>query len=132
MIDHKHRPLGDIRRQVSDPFQIGIDLEYRRDAAQIDRYGLVQRQHFQAFLFDLHVAPINIVVAGQDELGEVRAALPEGSASLVNRFLDARRQRQNVPVKLFEIAFQVFHVRSPTVVVMLCVTGVYDAERDDV
>ena len=65
-----HRPLGDVLGQVAHAFQVGVDLQGRRDAAQVDGDRLVQGEHFQAFLLDMVLILVDLPVPVDDLLGQ--------------------------------------------------------------
>jgi len=63
ILHERNRPLGDVYRQIGNPFELGINLEHRRRAAQIHRHRLMQRENLEAFLLDLDFARVNLLFA---------------------------------------------------------------------
>ena len=91
MLGQRDRPLGDVHRQIGDPLQLGVDLEHRRRAPQIDGHRLMQGENLEALLLDLHLADVDLELAGGHLGGDVRAALDQRLAGLGDHLLDARR-----------------------------------------
>ncbi len=109
-----HGPLGDVFGEVGHPLQVGVDLERRRDAAQVDRHRLVQRQHLEALLFDLVLLLVDLGVARDHFQGEPDLAALQGPDGLVNRFLDGGGHRQDVALQVVKVPLQVFrHALGP-------------------
>jgi len=45
--------LADVHRQITDPFEIGVDLEHRDDRPQIDGHWVMQRDQLKTAIVDL-------------------------------------------------------------------------------
>ena len=72
------RLFGDVSGHVADPLQVAVDLDRRRDEAEVARGGLPQRQQADAFLLDLHVDPVDLVVLADDLPRQLGIALQQG------------------------------------------------------
>jgi hypothetical protein len=62
------RGLDDIDGQITNPFEIGVDLDGRDDRPEVDRHGLVQRQQLERSPVDLDVQRV-----GDGKLDELDA-----------------------------------------------------------
>ena len=79
------RGLGDVDRQVADPFEVAVDLQRRHDHAQVRRHRLVQREQPERQAVDRDVQLVDRLVALQDAVQPV----PVAGHERVHRDLDA-------------------------------------------
>ena len=64
----------DVDREISDPFEVGVDLDGRDDCPQVGRHRLVQRQQLEAAIVDLDVEFVDRLVAVQDPVDHLDVA----------------------------------------------------------
>jgi hypothetical protein len=77
-------PLHDVDGQVSDPFQIVIDLHYRNNGPEITRDGLLKGKKGKALLLQPDLGKIDLVINHPDFPACLGILLPDGLQSIVN------------------------------------------------
>ena len=71
-------PFGNIDRAVGDPLEIVVDLENRTWQSQIRTDRLIQGHQPNHLGFDLHLFPIDVLVAIDDAPGQGLTRLQHG------------------------------------------------------
>ena len=110
-------PLGDVDGHVADPLEVAVDLDGRRDEAQIAGDGLTQGQKADALLLDLRVEPVDLGVSVDDRPGQVRLAVQQGCQDVFDRMLREGPQVEQVLLDALQLhlvvlarALDFFHI----------------------
>ena len=74
----RERAARDVGGIVGDALEVGGDLEGRNDGAQVERHRLAQGDQHRRPLVDLVVHVVDLLVGGDDHLGEVGVAAGQG------------------------------------------------------
>ncbi len=99
--------LGDVDGHVADPLQVAVDLDGRRDEAQIPGGGLPQGQEADALLLDLHVELVDLGIALDDLPGQFRVSLQERGGHVLDGLFRQGAQVEEVLLDVLELPFVV-------------------------
>jgi hypothetical protein len=99
--------LGDVGGHVGDALQVVVDLQDRDDVAQVRRHRLMQGQGVQAFLLDVHLQLVDLVVGRDDLLGQCAIALLDDGDGAEELLLNPGRQELNLLLELLDLTLQV-------------------------
>ncbi|MPN37554.1 hypothetical protein SDC9_185074 [bioreactor metagenome] len=76
--------LGNIKRMITDPLQVGGNFQTGANDAQIPCQWLLAGNKHHAFIFNIHFNCVNDVITGHDLTGQVDILCCQG----FNRFTD--------------------------------------------
>ena len=113
-----NRVLGNIDSLVADALEVGAHLHDRRDQSEVGRKGLLQGQHLEAAVVDLHLEEIHGGVACDDGAGEFDPTLHEGHQRLLGLGFDQRSHVQEAVFESFEVGLEVVAFHYPNLPVM--------------
>ena len=101
------RLAGDVHRHVADPLQVVVDLQGRNQLPQVDRHRLVQGQRLEAFLFEVDLPAVDVLVHRLHFPGEFGVAVEQGADRLLDLLLDDRADQQQVALEFVDFSLQV-------------------------
>jgi hypothetical protein len=76
-IDQLYRILADVNRVITDPFEVDVDLQHRRDLTQLAGQRLLLPHQLDALAFDLPAQRVDFIVASDDASSKIDVALLE-------------------------------------------------------
>ena len=101
------RGLGDVHREVSDAFEIGVDLHRRDDGAQVGRDALAQREQLETAVVDFDVELIDRLVAGEHLVDEVDLTVHQAGDCEAQAFLGQATHDEQPLLELRELLLEV-------------------------
>ena len=99
---HINNVFGDVFRVVTNSLEVVVDFQDRDDQPKIRGDGLVQRQQFEAFLFQFDFALIDDDVVANDFLGEFPIGLLDGINRQLDLIFDLITEFNDVAVELID------------------------------
>ena len=71
------RRLGNVDREIANPFQVGVDLDGRDNRSQVDGHRLVKRKQCETAIIDLDVQTVQRSVAGDHTVDQRAVAFDQ-------------------------------------------------------
>jgi len=105
-VAHRPDPLGNVDRQVADPFQIVVHLHAGDDIAQIGGHRLLQGQNLQAFFLDGIFHHVNGMVLLDHQPRSFQIAFIHRRHGFADAGLDGRRHLQHHVFQLVQLPAQ--------------------------
>ena len=93
--------FADVHGHITDPFEIGGDLETGGDKPEVAAGGLVQGQQTNADIVDVHVEPVHLMVAFNDDLGELGISVHQRLHRFLNLIFDQSSHVEDFLTQLF-------------------------------
>jgi len=94
--------LGNVDSLVAYPLQIGINLDYGHDEAEVDCHGLLHGEKIESELVNLTLGRIDLALAFQHRMTDGQVALGVSAAGTVYRLLGQSTHEQQTLAKFIE------------------------------
>jgi len=98
----RERVAHEVRREVADPFEVGENLERRRDEPEVARDRLLEREQVDAVRLEVEVKSVDRVVAVDDLLCDGFVVVFERVQPAVEAFQDEVAQLLDVCAEFVE------------------------------